>query len=108
MKIQFTPQRRDDELVISKAGDVLTLNGEAFDFSQISNGDTLPVGAIKSTWFAGPVMRVNKELILTLVLPLPANFSQAQAFPDPLLKVADGVVVLPQPLPKPAAVEVQS
>ncbi|CAI8900570.1 hypothetical protein EMIT0215P_30363 [Pseudomonas serboccidentalis] len=32
-------------------------------------------------------------------LPIPANFSQAQAYPVPLFNVPDGVAELPAPLP---------
>ncbi|WP_192560304.1 hypothetical protein [Pseudomonas allokribbensis] len=106
MKINLSPQRRDDTLSMSRAGAVLTINGEAFDFSAMSPGDTLPLGAVKSEWFVGPVENVAGELELTLLLPLPVNFSQEQAFPEPLLNVQDGPVALPQPLPAPDTVQV--
>lgn len=101
MKINLSPQRRDDTLELSRAGAVLTVNGEAFDFSPMADGDTLPVSAISSPWFAGEVSNIAGELELTLLLPLPVNFSPEQAFPEPLLNVPDGPVALPQPLPAP-------
>ncbi len=79
-------------------GDSLVLNGEVFDFSPLAEGDTLPAAAISSAWFAGQVERLNGELDLTIFLPLPINYSQAQAFPVPLVNVPDGAVALPQPL----------
>ncbi|WP_433766627.1 hypothetical protein [Pseudomonas putida] len=103
MKIFLSPQRRDDTLELSRAGAVLTVNGEAFDFSPMTAGDTLPASAISSSWFSGEVSNIAGELELTLLLPLPANFSQEQAYPVPLLNVPDGDVHLPQPLPGPAA-----
>lgn len=97
MKIILSPQRRDDTLEVVKNGDVLTVNGEEFDFSLIADGDTLPREAIDSIWFAGPVDRIGGELILTLLFPNPWNYSQEQAFPVPLENVLDGLVAFPQP-----------
>lgn len=105
MKINLSPQRRDDTLDISRAGAVLILNGEAFDFSPMVAGDTLPYGAVNSPWIVGPVDNIDGRLELTLILPLPAHFSPEQAFPEPLLNVPDGPVVLPQPLPTPAPLQ---
>ncbi|MGZ2475908.1 hypothetical protein ACVI1N_004199 [Sinorhizobium medicae] len=38
MKIDLSPQRRDDLLTVTKAGDVFTVNGMAFDFSALPDG----------------------------------------------------------------------
>jgi len=99
MIIKLVGQRRDDILEVVKDGDTLVLNGEAFDLSRINDGDTLPQQAIESEWFAGSVDRVNAELVLTLILPNPWNYSPEQAFPDDLVNVLDGRVELPKPLP---------
>lgn len=101
MKIKLSPVRCDDVLEVSKAGDVLTINGEAFDFSQMADGDTLPASAISSPWLAGQIDNVGGELELTLILPLPVNYSPEQAFPIPLENVPDGPVVFPSPLSEP-------
>lgn len=97
MKINLSPARSDDSLEAIKAGDVLTINGETFDLSPIGEGDTLPDGAINSIWFVGPVERVDGELTLTLLFPVPLSYSQAQAFPVPLENVPDGPVEFPGP-----------
>ncbi|SCW88666.1 hypothetical protein [Pseudomonas sp. NFACC05-1] len=99
MRILLSPQRRDDVLEVIKSGDVLTINGEDFDLSPIGDGDTLPREAIASIWFAGPVDRIEGELVLTLLFPNPWNYSQEQAFPAPLENVPNGPVALPGPLP---------
>lgn len=104
MKINLSPQRRDDSLDVSRAGAALTLNGITFDFSQMSDGDSLPASAISSRWFAGQVDNIGGELELTLILPLPANYSPEQAFPVPLVITADGPVALPAPLPIPVPI----
>ncbi|MDR7285688.1 hypothetical protein J2X84_004538 [Pseudomonas corrugata] len=101
MKINLSPTRRDDTLQISRVGSALNINGELFDFSRMVDGDTLPATAIASEWFMGQVDNIGGELELTLFLPLPANFSHEQAFPQPLLHVPDGPVILPQPTPTP-------
>ena len=107
MKIILSPQRRGSTLELIKQGSTLFVNGEAFDFSKIKDGDTLPRAAIKSDWFAGPVEMVDGELILTLIMPNPWNYSQEQAFPLPIEDVKDGVVPLPKPLPElPEPVEI--
>ncbi|WP_077046628.1 hypothetical protein [Pseudomonas sp. KK4] len=100
MRINLSPQRRDDTLEVIKTGDVLTVNGEDFDFSPIGNGDTLPASAIASEWFFDKVDRIDGELVLTLILPNPFNYSPEQAFPVPLENVPEGLVVFPGPLPE--------
>ena len=99
MIINLSPIRSDEELSVIKQGATLILNGEPFDFTNIGDGDTLPLEAIASTWFADAVIKTDDTIEVTLRLPLPANFSPEQAFPVPLLNVPDGVVQLPQPLP---------
>ena len=98
MKIFLSPQRRDDTLSVVRRGDLLIVNDEPFDFSAVGEGDILPRSAIESEWFAGDVTRVNGELELTLILPNPANFSQAQAFPAPITVTKNGPVEFPRPL----------
>lgn len=95
MRISFSPQRRDDTLEVSKTGDVLTINGEAFDFSSLPDGATIQAGAIPCEFIAGPVHRIDGELHLTLILPHGPNPEQWQAFPETLIAPPDGVLHLP-------------
>ncbi|WP_353231859.1 hypothetical protein [Pseudomonas helleri] len=101
MKIFMSPQRRDDTVSYQRSGDVIIVNGEAFDFSKVEEGDVLPREAIKSEWFSGRVTRVNGELELNLILPNPWNYSQAQAFPSLMRITKNGLLDLPKPLPQP-------
>jgi len=101
MKINLIPVGRPETLEVIRIGDVLNINGEVFDFSPIGEGDTLPATAIASDWFMNMVERLNGELELTLILPLPSNYSQEQAFPVPLENVPNGPVSFPQSLPPP-------
>ena len=103
MRIILSPQRRSDTLSVVRAGSVLIINGESFDFSKMGDGDTLPRMAIASEWFAGDVEKTDGELTVILWLPNPENYSPEQAFPVPLENVPDGPVALPQPLPEPEA-----
>lgn len=100
MIINLAPQRRDDTLEVIRAGSILTVNGQVFDFSRMNDGDTLPNSAISSEWFAGDVNKLDGELSLTLLFPNPWNYSPEQAFPAPLVNVPDGHVIFPKPLPE--------
>lgn len=107
MRIRLSPLSSPLLLEVSKSGDVLTLNGEAFDFTQLPAGGTLPAEAIASDWITGPVSRINGELHLTLRLPHGPNPSHAVAFPEPVTVTEDGPIPLPfdrepEPLPEPA------
>ncbi len=103
MRIKLSPDANiAPKLSLAKAGDALTINGEAFDFSRMGNGDTLPMSAIAGTWFRGDVERLDDgELVVTIALPNGPDASQAQRFPQDLVSVPDGPVALPQPLPAP-------
>ena len=95
MHITLSPVRLDETLTASRTGDVLTLNGAAFDFGPLPEGATLPAEAIDSEWIVGPVSRIDGDLHLTLRLPHGPNPSQAVAFPKPLMVRVDGEIDLP-------------
>jgi len=95
MIIKLSPVRLDETITVSLVGDTLTINGQPFDFSQLPEGATLPAEAIGSEHFAGPVERINGELILTLRLPHGPNPSQAVAFPEHITVAEDGPITLP-------------
>jgi len=95
MHITLSPVRLDEALAASRAGNVLTLNGEAFDFGPLPEGATLPAEAIDSDWIAGPVSRIDGDLHLTLRLPHGPSPSQAVAFPEPMHVTEDGPIPLP-------------
>lgn len=95
MNIAFSPQHRDDVLSVSKQGDVLTINGESFDFSIFPDGATIPAGAVPCEWIVGPVERIDGEIRLTLILPVGPNPSSEEAFPEPITVTVDGPISLP-------------
>ncbi len=102
MQISYSPQRRDVSLSLSKLGDVLMVNGEAFDLSVVPDGATLPQEAISSDWFAGPVERIGGELHISLFLPHGPSPSQALAFPQPITVNDDGPIEVPSDEPQEA------
>ncbi|WP_417726665.1 hypothetical protein [Roseovarius sp.] len=95
MQITLIPQRRDEVLTLGRTGDMLVINGEAFDFSPLPDGATLPREAIASNWFAGPVERIGGVLHLSLVVPFGASAPPQTVDPAPLTLTADGPVALP-------------
>jgi len=107
MIINLSPMRTEGVLVVQKAGDVLTINGEAFDFSVIPEGASLPSTAVATAWLAGDIHRAGGVLELTLILPHGRNPSQAVAFPEPLLDPPDGLLALPFDPPEEEAPDVE-
>lgn len=95
MIIYLSPVRMDEGLSAERAGDLLYLNGEVFDFGALLEGATLPREAIDSRWFAGPVERIDGELVLTLLLPHGPNAPEATRFPQPIKMTNDGSIGLP-------------
>lgn len=96
MNIYLSPTRSDATLTASKQGDVLTINEEVFDFSVITEGETLPPIAVSGGYFTGDIKRIDGEVHLTFIFPHGANPSQAAAFPVPLINAANGVLELPR------------
>ncbi len=95
MNIDLSPQVRSESLEVHKAGDKLTINGEAFDFTPLPDGATLPAGAVNCEFIVGDVRREGGELQLTLLLPIAWDAPVSCAFPQPILNPADGRVPLP-------------
>lgn len=95
MILNYSPQRRDDTLIIVKQGDILTINGTAYDFSRLPNGATLPREAVDSEWIVSDVHRINGEIELTLLFPIRADASHEARFPQPINVTTNGQVVLP-------------
>jgi len=96
MQISLSPIRSDEELSVSKAGDVLTINGDVFDFSEVPDGATVLAEGVPCDWIIGPVERVDGELRLTLLLPHGSNPSPEVAFPEPMINPPDGQLDLPR------------
>lgn len=98
MNIHFDVYRGDEDVVISKQGDRLTINGEEFDFSAIPEGALLPASAVKSEFIssARPIERLNGEIHLTLRIPHKENASKERRFLEPIVDAPNGFLELPQ------------
>ena len=95
MIIKLSPQRRDDQLVVSKRNDVLTIHGERFDFRELPEGAVLPASAVACEFVVGDVMRLNGDLIITLLLPCGPEASNSACFPADIVAPPNGNVSLP-------------
>ncbi len=60
--ITQTPQVRNTISIISWVGDVYQIGGEEFDFSQLLDGEILPVDAIGTDLIVSDVTRVGTEI----------------------------------------------
>ncbi|MEQ4617652.1 MAG: hypothetical protein ABN482_06350 [Corticimicrobacter sp.] len=88
-------------LHLDRQGQTLVINGQAFDFSVIPNGATLPDGqaATGCPFIAGDIERDDAgKLRISLVLPhAEGNLAPQEArFPQPIIDPADGPVPLPE------------
>lgn len=95
MQIILFPQRRETALTLARHGDILTINGENFDFGPVREGAILPASAVQSDWFAGDITRQGGALILQLFLPHGARAPQETLFPAPLTVTGNGPIALP-------------
>lgn len=99
MIIKFKPCAPVDPtetLQIKKRGDVLTVNGERFDFRPLADGATLPASAIDCDYIEESVLRVDGDLIITFRLPVAPDASHAACFPRDIINPPDGNVSIPQ------------
>lgn len=94
MIIRWTPVRSDDPFEVSVAGDVLTINGENFDFGPLEENSVLPYEAINSIYFTGEATRIGGQIVVDVVLFLKYEASEAARFPQPQT-VGDGPVEYP-------------
>lgn len=98
MKIKLSPVFfLGQALTVYKQGDSLTINGLTLDFARLPDGGALPAGATGSPWIIAPVERIEGELVLTLLLPIPDDADRSARYPADIVAPVDGKVVLPVP-----------
>lgn len=95
MKLSFSPMRHSETLSLERQGDTLIINEEAFDFSGLPEGATLPQAAVSCAWLASDIERIGGQLHLTLILPHGANAPEQTLFPSLVEVTTDGPVDLP-------------
>ena len=96
MILILSPVRADARIEVEAHADVLNINADVLDFSQLPTGATLPRTAINNPWIAGDVARIDGVLHVPLRLPHGADASEAARFPQPINVLANGPVELPQ------------
>lgn len=110
-EISFCPQLSDADLSLEKRGNVLIVNGDELDFSDLPDGGEYPPEAIDNPPIVGGVTRVGEEIQITVILPylMPGHFET----PPPITVINDGPIELPEgrypppvedlPIPEPIA-----
>lgn len=96
MKIAFSPIRHDEPLSLACKGDVLTINGQAFDFSPIPEGAVLPQAATGSDWITSGVTRKDGHILLSVMLPH-GELADGYVFSPAPITAEDGEISLPEP-----------
>lgn len=95
MHITFSPVEGSQEFEANVDGDVIVVNGQSFDFGPLKAGQRLPVSAIDSPYFLGPVTRLDSgDIQLTLRSPFTFGDSDNVAYPNPV-HITKGAVVFP-------------
>ena len=101
MQINLSPVGTYEDLILTREGDTLWVNGEEFDFTPLPEGATLPQKAIYSPWFVGDVTRTAGELTVHIQFPHHGMHApHAARFPEPIIMVEDGNVDLPDTTPE--------
>ncbi|MCV0348445.1 MAG: hypothetical protein K5863_00080 [Nitratireductor sp.] len=95
MHIVLSPQWRTEPLQVTKQGDVLTINGEAFDFSSLPEGAEIADVPSEFVVCAAehPVERVGGKIFIALIRPYGAKSPAADARSLVLEDAADGVII---------------
>lgn len=82
------------DFVVFVQGSVLTINGEAFDFSFMEKGSTLPRAAVDSPHFDSDVACDDAGVInLSLIVPVGPAPTVEEAFPPALVGKKYGTVI---------------
>jgi len=101
MKIKLIPilsDQKPPQVYVNE--NTVRINDEAFDFSELPNGYSLPSSAVGSDWFTGEIERSESgEITVSLILPHGDDAAENVRFPESL-EVEDGWVPLPKSEPK--------
>ena len=112
-KIKLSPQVNGKEPpVISVQGDILSINGEEFDFSPLQEGESITSDAVKNACVRNmpqeddtdAIYRKDGDIHLGILYPVFWNSPKAARFPNPdVISVSSGSVTFPDATPDPAA-----
>lgn len=95
--IKLSPVLSDKETVsISVFGQMIIINNEEFDFTDLPNGYQMEPVHIESEWFVDTVYKYdNGDLYMTIKFPHPFDAGDDMKFPEQIIVKEDGVVKLP-------------
>lgn len=94
MRVSFSPVRSEGTLSVSVSGDTVTINGEAFNFARVQEGDTLPASAVSCPALASDVVRLVEQIHITLTLPHGKDPAHDVSFPEDVI-IGAGDVIAP-------------
>ena len=94
MKINLIPQINSNILKLSKKGDVLSINGEKYDFSSLKDGEYINAADIPNDFIFNRVERVGGEIVLSVIFPY--TFSSKNVELEPIIVTKDGNIELPE------------
>ena len=95
MYLIFTPQRRDETLVLVRSGDSLVINGQHADFHGMAPGEARSEFGADIPWLLHALRRPDGMLEVHLILPHGPEASEARRNPAPMALAEDGQVCLP-------------
>lgn len=84
MKIKLFPFLSDWQLEASVSGDVLTINGEEIDLSDIPDSYRLPGGAVGNKFFVETEYVERKGETLYFTLRLPVDWNSPEEYRNPV------------------------
>ena len=103
MKIKLWPDLVDWPLEASVSGDVITINGESIDMSEIPEGYRLPGSAVANKFFVDTEFVSRIDGILNFTIRLPVDWYSPEDIRNPLepiiLDVVDGDIDFPDTTP---------
>ena len=93
--IKLRPQQNNSlpALTVVKSGEVYTINGNEYDFTQLADGDYLPDGATDCEYILGEVIRDGADLNMTLLCPYSGHGTQSERYPSQVDNTSDGVLI---------------
>lgn len=90
-KIALSPQLSNAALQLVKNGNMLTINGNSYDFSHMNNGDMIPPEAISDPNIIGAISKENGVVKLTILMPYSnPDADESVTFPEPIVMDVDG------------------
>lgn len=96
-QITFSPVDMLGDLTLTASGDILTVNGDVLDFSDLPDGGEYPAEALDNPMVVGGVQRADGVIHITVILPYSnPDAPEAVRFPQSITVTTDGEIALPE------------